>query len=125
MSKKSVKIWYWITTIIFAAFMLFSGFSELSGNEAGNQLLIQLGYPLYLNIILGTAKILGAVAIIQTKWRTIKEWAYAGFAIDIIGASMSFAFIGESISNILMPLVFLAVMFVSYGLWKKSSRSTF
>ena len=123
MSRKGLKITYWVFTSIFALFMLFSGFSELIGTEAGNAVLTGLGYPLYLNYILGIAKILGAIAIIQVnidvKFQTIKEWAYAGFTFDIIGASLSFLFSGAGIGDVLMPLVFLVVMFVSYGLWKK------
>ena len=119
MAKKGLKITYWIVTIIFALFMLFSGVSGIVGSEVGNEVMESLGYPLYLNIILGFAKILGSVAIIQTKWKTIKEWAYAGFTFDIVGASMSFALSGMGISATFMPLVFLVVMFVSYGLWKK------
>ena len=119
MSRKGIRITYWILTILFAAFMLFSGISELMGTPSGNELLIHLGYPLYLNLILGVAKILGSVAILQTKWYAIKEWAYAGFTFDIIGASLSFALVGDGFGAAFMPLIFLAVMFVSYGMWKK------
>lgn len=119
MAKKSIRIVYWIFTILFSLFMLFSGISELIGTESGNALIVSLGYPLYLNMILGVAKILGSIAIIQTKWKTIKEWAYAGFSIDIIGASLSFAFVGAGFFATLMPLAFLVVMFVSYVMWKK------
>ena len=119
MSTHGLKIIYWIVTILFAGFMLFSGISELIATDSANALLESLGYPLYFNMILGVAKVLGVIAIIQTKWKTIKEWAYAGFSIDLIGASLSFAFIDAGFIAAFFPLIFLAVMFVSYGLWKK------
>lgn len=119
MAKNGLKITYWIFTIVFAAFMLFSGFSSIFTSSEGNEVMDQLGYPLYLNLILGFAKIFGSVAILQNKWNTIKEWAYAGFTFDIIGASLSFAFIGAGFVASSFPLVFLVVMFVSYSLWKK------
>ena len=100
--------------------MLFSGISELIGNEQGNELLISLGYPLYVNIIIGVAKVLGAIAILQIKYKTIKEWAYAGFTFDILGASASFALNGGKFGDVFFPLIILAVMFVSYFLWKKN-----
>ena len=81
--------------------------------------MVYLGYPLYLNTILGIAKVLGSIALIQTKWKTIKEWAYAGFTIDIVGAGASFAFVGAGVSAQLIPLICLIVLFVSYGMWKK------
>jgi len=121
MRRKGIRIAYWIVTILFAGFMLFSGISELVGTEDGNAVMLGLGYPLYLNFILGVAKILGALALIQTKWYVIKEWAYAGFTFDILGASMSFALAGFGFGGALTPLVFLVVMFVSYVLWKKSN----
>jgi len=102
--------------------MIFSGVMGLIGTEDGNELLISLGYPLYLNIIIGVAKILGAVVLVYPKFNVLKEWAYAGFTIDMIGASASFAFNGNSFGDILGPLIFLAVMFVSYGLWKKTRK---
>lgn len=119
MGKKSIKIVYWISTILFVAFMLFGGIGGLVGSEAGDAVMIALGYPLYMNIILGIAKILGSVALVQTKWYTIKEWAYAGFTFDILGAGMSFLLAGMGISMVVVPLITLAVMFVSYVNWKK------
>jgi hypothetical protein len=119
MKNKSLRVTYWIITVLFALFMLFSGVSELVGTEQGNALFDNLGYPLYLSFILGVAKILGSIAIVQNKWGTIREWAYAGFTFDLIGASLSFAFIGAGFIDSFMPLIFLMVMFVSYGLWKK------
>ena len=44
---------------------------------------------------------------------------YVGFIFDILGASASFAFTMSPISAVISPLIFLAVMFVSYFSWKK------
>ena len=120
MKQKTIKIIYWIVTSLFCLLMLFSGISELMQTQQGNDLLISLGYPLYLNFILGVAKVLGVIALIQPKFRTIKEWAYAGFTFDILGASASFALNGSSLGDSLFPLIILVVMFISYSLWKKT-----
>jgi len=119
MEKKTVKTIYWIVTILFAAFMLFSGISELVRTEAGDELFMHLGYPLYLNYILGVAKILGVIAITLPQFKILKEWAYAGFTFDLGGATLSFILNGDGFGAAAMPLVILAVMFVSYGFWKK------
>ena len=119
MKQKTIAVWYWITTLVFAAGMLFSGISELIGTEAGNAVLLALGYPLYLNIILGIAKILGVIALIVPGFKIIKEWAYAGFTFDFVGAALSFALNGDALSAVLSPLPFLIIMFISYALWKK------
>ena len=122
MKAKTIKIWYWIVTILFSAAMLMSGILELLQTEQGKEVMIHLGYPLYLNIILGVAKILGVIALVQGKFRIIKEWAYAGFTIDIIGASASMAFAGDAVLLVLSPALFLVVIFSSYLLWKKTEK---
>ena len=119
MMPKTIKIIYWIITILFGLFMLFSSYSELMRLESANAVLIALGYPVYLNTILGIAKLLGVIAIFQTKFKTIKEWAYAGFTIDIGGAMMSFILLNGDFKSVLLTLPFLVVMFVSYFMWKK------
>ena len=122
MKPKTIKVIYWIITILFSLFMLYSGIVEVMQNEQAKEIMKHLGYPIYVNTIIGVAKILGAIAVLQTKFRIVKEWAYAGFTIDIIGASASFYFAGDGIVAALMPFVFLAVMFISYFLWKKVEK---
>ena len=119
MKPKTIKIIYWAVTILFSLFMLFSGASEVMQIEQAKELMKHLGYPIYVNTIIGVAKILGAIAVLQWKSRTLKEWAYAGFTIDFIGAGASFYFAGDEILLALSPMIFLAVMFLSYFLWKK------
>ena len=123
MQPKTIKISYWIITILFVAFMLFGAMSELMQIESAQQVLKDLGYPVYLNNILGIAKIIGAVVLIQWSFKTIKEWAYAGFTIDILGAAASIFYAGEGIGAAIFTLVFLIPLFLSYWLWKKTEAS--
>ncbi len=98
--------------------MAFSGISGLIGSPAGNDVMVQLGYPLYLTTLLSVAKLLGVLAIATNKFPTLKEWAYAGFTFDFVGAFVSFLAIGETGAAI-APIVTLVVMAVSYVYWKK------
>ncbi|WP_344852837.1 DoxX family protein [Pedobacter jeongneungensis] len=116
---KKLKIWYWIATIIFALMMIMDGFGGITQQEAGKEVLKHLGYPMYLLIIVGIAKLLGAISILQHKYTAIKEWAYAGFAINFIGAFASRAFVGDGISLLIPPVIALVIMFIPYTLWKK------
>lgn len=116
---KKLKTWYWITTIIFALMMIMDGVGGITQQEAGQEVLKHLGYPMYLLIIAGMAKLLGAAFILQNKFETIKEWAYAGFAINFIGAFASRLFAGDGVSLLIPPLVALVMMFIPYILWKK------
>lgn len=116
---KRINIWYWITTIFFALIMIMDGIGGVTQQEAGKEVLRHLGYPMYLLLITGTAKLIGALTILQNKFKTIKEWAYAGFAINFIGAFASRAFLNDGITLLFPPIVALAIMFVPYFLWKK------
>ena len=122
MGPKTIKILYWAVTILFSLAMLFSGVSEVMRTKQADEVMKHLGYPGYVNTILGVAKILGVIAILQTKFRTIKEWAYAGFTIDFIGAAASLYFAGDGILMALSTIPFFAVMFISYYLWKKVEK---
>ena len=122
MKPKTIKIIYWIVTILFSLFMLFSGVVEVMQTEQAKEGMKHLGYPMYVNTIIGVAKILGVLSILQWKFQTIKEWAYAGFTIDIVGASTSIFFAGDGIGMSLFPFPFLVVMFASYFLWKKVEK---
>ncbi|MBC7488183.1 MAG: DoxX family protein [Cytophagaceae bacterium] len=119
MKPKTINISYWIFTILFCAAMLMDGIAGLMRVQDGKEGLAHLGYPEYLLSIVGIAKVLGVLAILQTKFKVIKEWAYAGFTINFIGASLSHLFVGDSIGMFFMPLVVLAFMFASYYLWKQ------
>jgi uncharacterized membrane protein YphA (DoxX/SURF4 family) len=116
---KKLNTWYWIATIIFALMMIMDGFGGITQQEAGKEVLKHLGYPMYLLIIVGIAKLLGAASILQNKFTAIKEWAYAGFAINFIGAFASRAFVGDGISLLIPPIIALAIMFIPYILWKR------
>lgn len=116
---KSIKTWYWVATIIFALLMLMDGFGGITQQEAGKEVFRHLGYPVYLLTICGVAKILGAIAILQNSFKVIKEWAYAGFAINFIGALVSRALVGDEITLLIPPVIALMIMFIPYTLWKK------
>ncbi len=119
MNHKTLRTLYWIATIIFALWLVGDGLAGVFQAQAGKDSLIQLGYPLYLLTILGLAKILAAIAIIQTRYRLIKEWAFAGYAFDCIGAGLSWIIVGNTTFAV-MAFVFLAIMFIPYYLWKKT-----
>lgn len=119
MKPKTIKTFYWVVTALFALAVLQSGIVELMYTEGSIKVMELLGYPHYLLTILGIAKILGAITVIQPVYKTIKEWAYAGFTIDFIGAMASGIYATDSTAMIIVPMIFLAVMLLSYLLWKK------
>jgi len=99
--------------------MLMAGIVEIMRTPEGQEIMRHLGYPVYILTIIGVGKAVGALSIIQPWFRTLKEWAYAGFTVNMLGAAASRAYAGDSAMLILSPLLFLAVLLTSYLLWKK------
>lgn len=119
MNSRTTARLYWTLTILFCLMMLADGVAGLMHEQNGVAAMKQLGYPVYIMDITGAAKILGALALLQNKYHTLKEWAFAGFAIDFVGAGASVALAGMGFSGTLPALVMTAVLFGIYFLWKR------
>ncbi len=125
MRSRKLPVIYWIITIFFALSMFLDGIAGVLRIQGGKEALAVLGYPEYCLTILGLAKVLGTIAILQPTFRTIKEWAYAGFTFIFVGGFASHAFTGDSIGMLFPPLIILGMMFVSYFLWRKIESERF
>jgi uncharacterized membrane protein YphA (DoxX/SURF4 family) len=107
------KIGYWTTTLIVAGMMLLTGSMYLSGAAQVLEAFAHLGYPPYFRVFLGTAKLLGAVALLYPRVPRMTEWAYAGFTFTFLGAAWSHYGAGDGIGKAVAPLVLLALLLVS------------
>lgn len=105
---------YWAATGLFSGLMLLSAGMYLAGTPQIREGISHLGYPQYLLVILGTAKLLGAMALIQRRLLTLREWAYAGFTFDLLGATASHIFVGDPLGTSLIPVAFLVPLAMSY-----------
>ncbi len=113
MTKRN-KIIYWISTIWLALAMLASGLQQLFHTKGFVDIIVHLGYPLYLLYILGAWKMLGVTAILIPKFRLLKEWAYAGFFFVMSGALLSHIASGDRIKDIIPSLVLLIMIVASW-----------
>jgi uncharacterized membrane protein YphA (DoxX/SURF4 family) len=111
---KQIKIIYWISTILIAGLMLFSGITNAMSTKESLELFKVLGYPAYLLPFLGIAKILGAITLLVPGFPRLKEWAYAGITFDLLGAAYSGVAVGGPIGGLLFFAVIFAVLAVSY-----------
>jgi uncharacterized membrane protein len=120
---KRTKIIYWISTAILALMMLFSGVTHvLNLPDAIELIKTHLGYPGYFIPFLGVAKILGAVALLVPRYPRLKEWAYAGFVYDFLGAVYSLISVGDPVSNWLPVVIFLILLAISYIFYHRMRR---
>lgn len=114
-TNRTNKILFWVFTILLLLPTAGSGFFELftKGPDASVQAMILLGYPLYLLKILGFAKLLGALAILTGRIPRMKEWAYAGFTFDFLGATASHLFAGDY-AHAPIPFTLFLILLASY-----------
>jgi len=96
----------------------------IAGSAVGKLMMAQpltesfaaLGYPSYLLTILGTFYLLGLVGLWQSKSGRLKEWAFAGFTIAMLGAFSSHMMAGDPMVAAAPSLVLLALLAASYWL---------
>jgi hypothetical protein len=79
-----------------------------------------LGYPTYFMAVLGTWKVLGAIAVLAPRFPRLKEWAYAGMTFDLTGAVVSRAASGDGAAGVIPPLVVGGLVITSWLLRPKS-----
>src|SRR4026207_2048825 len=90
MTQKTINLIYWISTIIFAALMIFSAVGGLQPQQQAIQLMHDgLGYPVYFIQFISIAKLIGSIVILIPGLNRIKEWAYAGLFFDLASAIYS------------------------------------
>jgi hypothetical protein len=114
----------WVITALMAALMLLSAVPDVLRIPDALAVFRHLGYPPYLLLFLGTAKILGVAAVLVPGVPRLKEWAFAGLTFDLTGALYSHLSVGDP-ASVWMPaaigLVLMAGSYVAY--WTRPSRA--
>jgi hypothetical protein len=110
---KTTKILYWVFTILLVALMLFSALGSFMSSPESAAFAKQFAYPAYIFKFLAVAKILGVVAILVPGNPRLKEWAYAGFTFDMLGAIYSFYANGTFPLASWAPFLILGLVFVA------------
>lgn len=112
--KRRDLIIYWIATALFTFGMTASGISQILGLKEMNEIMIHLGYPLYLMPLLGVWKLMGVIAVLVPNYKLLKEWSYAGFFFLLSGALISHIVMGNSGKSILGPLFQIIFLCISW-----------
>jgi hypothetical protein len=84
-SHKTKNILYWIATGLFCLQMGFTAYAQLHLPQVAAAF-AHLGFPDYFRVQLSWAKLLGVALLLAPMPARLKEWAYAGFAIDLASA---------------------------------------
>ena len=117
--KKNNRL-YWTLLILLAVFFLISGYLEITKNPATYQKTLKMGYPPHFILALGISKLMGVIALLQPRFRWLKEWAFAGFTFDLIFAFISGLAIASYSDCIKSGFVF-GVLLLTYVLFQKKA----
>ena len=81
------------------------------------------GYPPYFGPMVHVFSIIGAaVLVLPFAPARLKEWAYAGFTLNFIGASVSNWAVDGFSFQVVFPLLFFVPLAVSYVQYHKLQR---
>ncbi len=92
--SKGMVIGFWIVTALFCLQMGFTAFAELRLPQVA-EAFTHLGFPAYFRVELSWAKVLGVVLLLAPVPARLKEWAYAGFAINLVSALIAHVAVGD------------------------------
>ncbi|MBY0426335.1 MAG: DoxX family protein [Cytophagales bacterium] len=110
---KTNKIIYWIATGLVGLGQTFAAFNYFTNPQIADAFK-HLGFPDYFRIELGTAKVIGVLVLLLPFIPVrVKEWAYAGFGIVFISATIAHIASGDPVGQAIAPLVMLTFLIVS------------
>lgn len=114
----------WLVTGLMAALLLLSAIPDILRMPEALTVFARLGYPPYLLLFLGTAKMLGVAAVLVPGVPRLKEWAFAGLAFDVTGALYSHLSIGDPPGAWVPAAIALALIAGSYVAYRASANRT-
>ena len=74
--------------------MSFTAYAQLRLPQVA-EAFTHLGFPAYFRVELSWAKLLGVVLLLAPVPARLNEWAYAGFAIDLVSALIAHLSVGD------------------------------
>src|SRR5262245_2719727 len=84
---------FWAVTALFCLQMSFTAYAQLRLPQVA-EAFTHLGFPAYFRVELSLAKLLGVLLLLSPVPPRLKEWAYAGFAIDLGSAVFAHVSVG-------------------------------
>jgi hypothetical protein len=112
------KTIYWIVTGVFCLQIAFTAYAQLSLPQVA-EAFAHLGFPDYFRIELALAKLVGVALLLAPVPARLKEWAYAGFAINLGSELIAHVAVGDGPDAWGWAVADGALWAVSYYLWRR------
>jgi len=94
MTTRAARIVYWVVTVLFCLQMSFTAYAQLRLPQLVDEF-NHLGFPGYFRVELAWAKLIGVVLLLAPAPARLREWAYAGFAINLASALVAHFSVGD------------------------------
>ena len=117
-APKTMTIFYWTVTALFCLQMAFTAYAQLRLPQVAESF-VHLGFPAYFRVELSWAKLLGVLLLLAPMPPRLKEWAYAGFAINLASALIAHLAVGDGPQAWSFAAGTGVLWAVSYLLWRR------
>lgn len=117
LTPKARTIIYWTVTTLFCLQMAFTAYAQLRLPQVA-EAFSHLGFPAYFRVEVSLAKILGLLLLLGPAPARLKEWAYAGFAIDLASAVIAHVAVGDGPRAWAWAAATGVLWALSYFLWR-------
>jgi hypothetical protein len=117
-TPKAETIVYWIVTALFCLQMSFTAYAQLRVPQVADAF-THLGFPAYFRVELSWAKLLGVALMLAPVPARLKEWAYAGFAINLASALIAHFSVGDGPEAWGFAAATVVLWGLSYFFWRR------
>ena len=111
---------YWAVTALFCLQMSFTAYAQLRLPKVA-EAFAHLGFPDYFRVELSLAKLIGVALLLAPAPERLKEWAYAGFAIDIVSAVIAHLAVGDGPQAWGWAAATGVLWALSYSYWRRAA----
>ena len=118
MNFDAKTIGFWMITALFCLQMSFTAYAQLRLPQVA-EAFTRFGFPDYFRVELSWAKLLGVVLLLAPVPARLKEWAYAGFAINLASALIAHFALGDGPEAWGWAAGTGVLWAISYYLWRR------
>jgi hypothetical protein len=117
-APRAVTVAFWIVTALFCLQMGFTAYAQLTLAQVA-EAFSRLGFPSWFRVELSWAKLIGVALLLAPVPARLKEWAYAGFAINLASALIAHLSVGDGPDAWGFAAGTSVLWGLSYVLWRR------
>jgi len=115
---RRITVGFWVVTALFCLQMAFTAYAQLMLPQVSDTF-THLGFPGYFRVEVSWAKLVGVLVLLAPAPARLKEWAYAGFAIDLGSAIIAHLAVGDGPEAWGWAAATGVLWALSYFLWRR------